>query len=239
MLSRRGWWTSPATCIAVVSGVLLGSAGCAGAGSGPSSPSGAPTGSDHAPQATGDIGAREQGSSEEALTNAKVEDRLRKFMLGLPPHSSVQRIALADVAYPANSEENRKLGGFTLILVTAVTHEPTELPPHVHFRHSSGDLALPLLLSRIGAVDPPDLRKVFGSLRFDGLYAIPIQATQTEGAVLANFQNVSRDFRLLDFPKGNLPEGVEAIPPSEPDMTAVRSFAEREFPIVEERDLTR
>ena len=64
-----------------------------------------------------------------------------------------------------------------------------------------------------------------------------MQATQTSGAVLASFNNVSRDFRLLEFPTSSLPPGVETIAPGEPDMEALRSFAEREFPIVVELDL--
>jgi hypothetical protein len=66
---------------------------------------------------------------------------------------------------------------------------------------------------------------------------IPLQATQLEGKVLANFKNGRRDFQLLTFPGSPLPPGVEPLRPGEPDMNALRSFADREFPIVQERDL--
>src|SRR5262245_32014352 len=174
--------------VRVVGVVAIALLGCGGAR--PSSPSGAtPEGSEHRGQSDKDMHRQGRGSSNEAVTNAKMEGELRKTMAELGPGYGVQRIALADIAYPQNADENQKLGGFALLVVTAVTHEPTELPPRVRFRHSGGDLPLPHLLSRIGGLDPSDLREVFGPHRFDGLYVIPIQATQTQGTLLANFQN--------------------------------------------------
>jgi len=221
---------------ATIAAFVLCSVSCGGTGTPPQSGGTSPR-SDHAGRTVADAGKREQGPSDEAVTNAVVEARLRELMSELPPKTVAYRIALGDVAYPANSDESRRLGGFTLLFVSAVTHDAAELPPHVFFRSSRGDFALPLLLSRIGELGPPELRTVFGPHRFDGLYAIPLQATQVDGKLLANFKNGRRDFHLLTFPGSGLPEGVEPIPPGEPDMNAVRALAEREFPIVEERAL--
>lgn len=229
-------WRKRAHWIAAFVAVAFPQVGCAGTEPPPPNSAKSP-GATHQSQSAADASKRSQGPSDEAVTNASIEARLRETFAELPQGSSVQRIALADVAYPANPDENQKLAGFTLMVVTAVTHDAAELPPRTFFRHSKGDFELPLLLSRIGTLDPPDLRETFGAHRFDGLYVVPLQATQTDGMVLANFKNGRRDFQLLKFPTRVLPAGMEALNPGTPDMGALRSFAEREFPIVEERDL--
>jgi hypothetical protein len=222
--------------LAVLGVLALSGLGCTGSGAAGKPPA-KDAKSEHSGQADIDAHANDQGSGEGPLTNARVEARLRKTVGELPPRSGVQRIALADIAYPANAEENRKLAGFTLFVVTAVTHDASELPPRVVFRHSRGELAVPALFSHTGSLDPADLRAVFGAYRYDALYVIPLQATQVDGVVLAKFQNGTRDFQLLAFPANDLPAGVEPADPGEPDMDAVRVFAEREFPIVEERKM--
>ena len=239
MRSDCGYTRRGRLCVGAILVLPFLAAGCAGAGAespNAAAPATTPNASRHTSRGVLDASQRDQKSSDEAVTNAHVEARLRQAMLELPPRSAVQRIALADIAYPANADENQKLGGFTLLIVTAVTHEAAELPPRVRFRHSGGELMLPVLMSRLGTLDAPDFRGVFGAHRFDGLYAIPIQATQTDGAVLVNFEAVAREFRPLEFPS-DLPAGIEPISPTEPDMATLRSFAEREFPIVEERAL--
>jgi len=221
---------------AAAAAFVLGSVSCASTGTPPQS-GGPPSTSGHASQMDADASKREQRRSDEAVTNAAVEARLQQMIAELPPKATAQRIALADIAYPANADEGGRLAGFTLFVVSAVTHDVAELPPHVFFRSARGDFEPPLLFSRIGSLDPPELRATFGPHRFDGLYAIPLQATQIEGKLLANFKNVRRDFQLGTFPAASLPPGVEPLSPGEPDMNAIRAFIEREFPIVEERDL--
>jgi hypothetical protein len=202
----------------------------------PPAASAKPQPSEHAHRSVTDIAKRSESSSDDRVTNAEIESRLRETMADLPPNSSAQRIALGDIAYPANQEEAQKLAGFTLLVVVAITHDPTELPPSVFHRGARGDFELPLLASRVGGVEPPDLRAVFGTHRFDGLFGIPMQATQMEGAVMANFQMKSRDFKLLTFPSA-LPPGVEAMAPGRPDLSAIQALVKREFPMVDERSL--
>jgi hypothetical protein len=181
---------------------------------------------------------RSEHGSSDPTTNAKIEARLRESLRSFPPNSQVQRIALADVTYPADGEENRKLGGFTLLLVTALSHDAGELPPaRVFFHHENGDFEIPPLFSRVGGVEPPDLKQAYGEHRFDGLYAVPIQMTQASGKLLANFRGGGRDFHLLTFPGSPLPPGVDAIDPGEPDPEALHALAEREFPVIRERGL--
>jgi hypothetical protein len=178
------------------------------------------------------------GASSGALTNARVEDNLRSIMVEIPQGERAYRISFADVAYPANADENRAMAGFALLFVTALAHDPNELPlERVFFRDHKGDFDIPAIAERVGGVEPTDLRSAFGATRSDSLYAIPLQMTRMTGQLMADFRQGKKDFELMLFPGSDLPAGVEPIPPGTPNGAALDAFARREFPVILERGL--
>jgi hypothetical protein len=178
------------------------------------------------------------GMSSDVLTNARVEDNLRSIMVEIPQGEKAHRISFAEIAYPANADENRAMAGFTLLFVTALAHDPNELPlERVFFRDQKGDFDIPPIAERVGRVEPADLRTAFGATRSDGLYAIPLQMTRMTGQLMADFRQGKKDFELMFFPSTELPEGVEPIPPGTPNGAALDAFARREFPVILERGL--
>jgi hypothetical protein len=197
-----------------------------------------PPRTEHSGSASADASRATMGASSDALTNSRVEDNLRSILVEILPGTKVHRIAFADVAYPANAEENRGLAGFTLLFVTALAHDPKELPlKRVYFRDQKGDFDIPPLAERVGGVEPEDLRTALGATRSDGLYAIPLQMTRMTGAIMADFRIARDAFELLLFPGTELAEGVEPLPPGTPDAAVLEAFARREFPVIVERGL--
>ncbi len=217
--------------------VGLGVACGGGAPSKSAADSAGPRSSHHQDRAA-DAHAASTERTDEPMSNAVVEARLRKTLAELPKNARVERIALADIAYPESAEENHALGGFAFMIVTALAQDPADLPlRRVHFHSTRGELDLPVLFERVGTVEPEDLRRAFGATRTDGLYAIPLGAAFLEGSVIANFKAAQGDFEILAFHGGSPPTNVEPIEPSEPDADALDAFVNREFPVAREREL--
>src|SRR5262245_15970254 len=160
-----------------------------------------PPSTEHTAPARAGASSAASGASTDALTNARVEENLRSILVEIPQGEKAPRIAFADVAYPANADENRARAGFTLLFVTALAHNPSELPlERVFFRDQKGDFDIPPIAERVGGVEPADLRAGFGATRSDSVYAIPLQMTRMTGAVMADFRQGKKDFELKLFP---------------------------------------
>jgi hypothetical protein len=58
-----------------------------------------------------------------------IEDRIASAAIQYQAYRPIPRIALFDIAFPANAEEYRSLSGYGVVVVSAVTQAVDELPP--------------------------------------------------------------------------------------------------------------
>jgi hypothetical protein len=178
-----------------------------------------------------------------AVSEADILGRLDEAVRDVPMNAMAERIAIEDVGYPQSAEEARKMGGMALLLVTALSRDPKELPLARVVLHV-GDKAYPLprLLYRVGTLANPDspAGRAFGVHRYDGLYYIPIAATRTQSGLTIDFAANRQNFRGLQFDgSGELADGVAEVPIGNPDPDSVAFFGVREFPLLQQGEWLR
>jgi hypothetical protein len=173
-------------------------------------------------------------------TDQTINLRLQAVANDLKGRGEVSRIAIGDIAYPRTQAENVELGGWGLVLVTALTRDPSELPiKRVVVRSSAGEMELQAATTRLqlNAELPPDVKSAFGAHRFDGLYYIPVAATRVECKVVIDFAANRTNFQTLQFPpppdQDALPRDVEVIVEvGAPNPEAAQRLFREEFPFL-------
>src|SRR2546426_1728471 len=80
------------------------------------------------------------GWSHGSVSNAALDARLAAAAVQYRSYAPVPRIAFFDLAYPKDSTEAAAMNGYTVLVVTAVVQDSTELPlPRVYVRSVSGN----------------------------------------------------------------------------------------------------
>ncbi len=156
---------------------------------------------------------------------------------GIPAGTQVfPRIALTDVAYPANGEEYAALAGCAVLLVTALAWEKNELPlKRVYVRSGSKRVALQgltVLLSRQPAQRAS--AGIFGPHRMDALYLLPVKLIATKAQLMADFARNREGFGLVTF-DGTLRDDLAWMRNARsrgetPSKEALARMLDREFP---------
>lgn len=173
---------------------------------------------------------------------------LRESIPELPTNGVVHRIVLADIAYPSSAEEDRALDGWTLVLLTALSHEERELPlARAFIRSQAGELPLQAAIQKRSTVPDSfsDVAEVFGRHRFDALYYFPTGMVLVPVTIFVDFSAARTDFEVLRFPVDSttlqsLPAGVDLNrAPGTPSPSAVEAFVAREFPFMAPSDKVR
>jgi hypothetical protein len=135
------------------------------------------------------------------------------------------------------------MGGFALLLVTALCHDPAELPiARVVSKVRGEELEIPLVASRVG--QPPNARipKVFGTSRFDGIYLYPVFMTRMQSSVVVYVGGGRYPLSVMTFPP---PPGEDGLPrsldldfePREPNVGAMLRLIAEELPILKDAPL--
>src|SRR3989475_10537485 len=84
----------------------------------------------------------------------------------------------------------------TVLVVTAVAQDSTELPPaSVYLRAGPGDTKLPRAAGVQSRGGSPDVKGTFGAFRVDVLYLLPVKQMLGEGDVLVDFAAHRRGLR--------------------------------------------
>lgn len=165
-----------------------------------------------------------------------IERRIASTAIQYQAYSPVPRIALFDIAYPANAEEYRSLAGYGVIVVSAVTQASDELPPsRVYVRVAAKDVELKLLSSVRSDIAPNDiLSKVFGVHRWDGLYLFPVHLRMQGLALMMDFAKNRSGFVLskFDVPARESLAMLPVAPPlsDSPSEAALMALVVREYP---------
>jgi len=150
-----------------------------------------------------------------------------------------KRVVVVDIAYPASLPEFDAMGGWTLMLLSVLTHDAAELPlKRVYVRQGDQTSELGVVMSRssVLSASEADLAKAIGANRYDALYYLPVAITRHQADIVVDFAAARSDLRVWSFPSassaGSLPDGVDlALPPRTPQPDAVLSMAKREFPL--------
>ncbi len=109
-------------------------------------------------------------ASNKPTTEDEIVARLERTASSLPTGTTLQRVALADVAYPRTEAENVAMGGYALLLSTSVTHEAVELPlARVVVQNAAGELPLQRAALRHSELVDAKLGTILGTRRDDEL----------------------------------------------------------------------
>lgn len=145
--------------------------------------------------------------------------------------ATASRIAHFDVAWPIDGPEYKALGGWGIILVTAVVADPAELPlKRTYIHRDQSDFDLIPIASRQTSVDPrSQLAGQVGAYRQDIFYLAPAALLLKDGALWADFAVNRQRFVIALLPL-NQPEALRgASGVGMPEVAAVKRLFEREF----------
>ena len=170
-----------------------------------------------------------------AVTNAAIDGRLTAAAVHYAGVASIPRIALFDVAYPADSNELKRLHGYALVVLTAITQDSTELPlRHVYIHDGSATTSLEPTVRLLSRVHDARIGSVFGTFREDVIVLMPVQARKPGAELTVDFAAHRQGFRLAVF-DDEVPEVVASYrgmsaPPGAPSRAEVQKLLKREYP---------
>jgi hypothetical protein len=138
-----------------------------------------------------------------------------------------------DVTWPLTPAEQKALGGWTIVLVSAVAADPSELPVTRAYLHLQGsDVVLRPLAVRRVTLDPNSrLAQRVGLYRADSFYLAPISALLKAGDMRVDFAAHRTGFILGELPL-EAPDFVTAAARArlrEPQTDAVATMLQREY----------
>jgi hypothetical protein len=151
------------------------------------------------------------------------------------PYAPVPRVAFFDIAYPADTSEYRRMAGYALLLVTAISQSPDELPITPYLRTSGGVDQLRPVTSVVGSTQPEDsiVRAVFGRHRIDALYLIPLHPGARGADLFVDFAKNRQGFKLGTV-AASLPASLRLAPVpatgAAPDQSTMLNLIRREYP---------
>jgi hypothetical protein len=137
------------------------------------------------------------------LTRHQIWERIEHAAEEYQTHAPIPRIAFFDITYPRSLQEYKELGGYGLLLVTALSQEKDELPvKRTYFTGEKEQYDFPLILSLVTQIpkDKDKVMKTFGMYRSDTLYLFPMHHRAIEGQLSIDFSKNRTGFVLQDFP---------------------------------------
>jgi hypothetical protein len=164
----------------------------------------------------------------------RIEDAARR----VPANATLPRIALVDLAYPRTQDEFVAMGGFGLLLVTALSQDPAELPAAKVVSEIRGEtVELPLVASRVGQPPNAKIPSVLGKARFDGVYLFPVFITRLKTKIVVYLGGGRHPLEVMSFPAPPEEDGMPAeldldFEPREPSVDAMLKLLEEELPIL-------
>jgi hypothetical protein len=182
------------------------------------------------------VGIQARSISRGAVTDATILARLTEAAKGVQAGAVVPRVGLGDVAYPRSQAEMEAMGGFGVLLVTIVCSDPTELPMTVELRTRSGARELPLVTSRSGELPDSGVWRVFGRLRHDAVYLMPVFLTRGEASVEVHLAKKQFTLTVVKFspsePDALSPDLRYDFRPRLPTMAALQRLIDEELPVM-------
>jgi hypothetical protein len=176
--------------------------------------------------------------THQPTTEATLLGRMDQTVREIPAGAFVRRMAFSDVTYPRSQEELKAMGGFALLLVTALTHEESELPvSRVTVRIGDQTAELVPVTARRSELGPGRRADALGKFRYDGVYLMPVFVTRAPAEVVAYLGKGTIPLTLLRFPAARAEDDYPASldfdwDPYDPQMEALRRLLDEEIPAI-------
>jgi len=179
------------------------------------------------------------GGTKEPLSPTGMQKRVAAAAQEYQKYGQVPRVALYDIAYPADSEEFKQMGGFGVVLVVCQSQKSSELPPKRLFIRSGVEEVELDLLTCANSESAPDslVRTVFGPYRWEGIYLFPLRAQSIGAELVMDYQVNRKGFVLTKFKTTGISSAGFAaeLPAStgerqKPSNLALMTLVLREFP---------
>jgi hypothetical protein len=205
-----------------------------------------------APAQRQDLRLRNPGSLADQPPALPATNRaLREDAVRNGSHTPVSRVALFEIALPDDSAEFAAVGGNALMVLTALSWCPYELPlARAYLTVRGHDTALTLLSSVVSLPEDTTVLRVYGQHRVDALYLVPVEAIAAGGGLNVDFGEPPADlpknvasvcaspdrakFTVYVFRPGDVPEAylqsVGRLAASEVDWDRLIAFVERVYP---------
>lgn len=169
------------------------------------------------------------------VSPATMNDRIERAASEYRQHAPIPRVALFDIAYPADEDEYKALDGYAVMLVTVLSQTVDELPPRRVFVKVGEETSnLTLIASVFSNADPAQLTAaVFGTNRWEGLYLFPVYLKGVAQELLTDFARNREGFVLTRFREQDLqdfPFTVTKPKAGKPNPGALATIISREFP---------
>ncbi len=160
----------------------------------------------------------------------KIKDTATEYQQYAP----IPRVAFFDITYPKDKDEYNELGGFGILLVTAVSQLETEFPiKNVYI--TTQNLKIELL--KIGIIksfipkEPGVVISTVGKYREDSIYLFPMYLRAQSGQLPIDFSKNRSGFVLSEFPYEEDELPVKQPTKKAPSKEALMEIIEREIPI--------
>ncbi|HTU02259.1 MAG TPA: hypothetical protein VMG58_10605 [Candidatus Sulfotelmatobacter sp.] len=154
-----------------------------------------------------------------------MRQRIERLAVEYAGYAPIPRVALFDIAYPADAAEYAAVDGYGVLLVSLLTQVPEELPPERVYVYQQGSVVELPLLSAAFSTEPGRtvVGAVLGPHRWEGLYLLPVYLVQAGAELLVDFPINRQGFVLSRFTERNR-VAIRHLPTTQP--TAARPPAE-------------
>ena len=148
----------------------------------------------------------------------------------------VERVTFFDAALPASEEELKEMAGYGLLILTAISHDPDELPPsRVYLKFERQVIPLKLVALSSSQVDSGStIGRVYGSHRMDAVFLVPIYVVPKGAEVQVDFAKNRAAFGAGWLGPMELQSSIAGAtkpePGAAPAAAALAGLMKREYP---------
>jgi len=174
-------------------------------------------------------------ASNGPMSQSDLETRLEGDARNYAKIGDVARFVESDMAFPKDANEYVKFGGYSVLLVVAISHEPDELPLRlVYFRSGGHDMPLHRVYRVSGETpEASATRAVFGRYRDYAFFLVPVGQAIGEHDLMCDFASHRSGFVVANAPE----DPPEYLTPelyghteAAPSKARLRDFIKREWP---------
>lgn len=174
-------------------------------------------------------------ANQEPLLPEALNRRIREAAEEYKAAGEIPRIALYDVAFPASQKELTELNQNAVVLITALTKDPLELPlRRVFVADGKQEVELTKLSALMSQVHTDLVARVFGQNRQDSMFLLPVRLTWKKATLKLDFAKNRSGFTVGQL---NPPPPANGMSWSEkpagdrvPSQAALEHLIEREYP---------
>jgi hypothetical protein len=172
-----------------------------------------------------------------AVDNAYMNGRISDAAEQYKQYAPIARIAFFDIGYPKDKAEFDQLNGYAILLISALSQSPDELPLKRAYVTVDGKQIELKGLNEISIKNEAltsQVVKTFGQYRSDALFLFPVYLRFQVGELLIDFNRNRNGMKIATF-DGSKPEGIRNLPAAKPEAAkssekAVQQFIKREYP---------